>query len=528
MVGWSFVLTGNAEVIVTSSPLLPPLPESSFLETPEGYTPEFCSEWNPEYAFQGYQCCGSKTFSSDSISSKGKNSRDPSSRRRRRRRSSAPFCAPGRNGSNRCSERTFEQIQFESEIKQKIKDQKLGEHEVIDLLEERIQRQVELKARSQAYCGFSNGFVVDALPIVPSPFNRLMLNSEDRCTNYGTDYLLYLMEFLGQSIRTEFREDEFQNARLVIGDAVAPRGGCLAVRRGRRGHKSHTNGQDIDIAFFNPRAMTPSQVEEARRYRAKNKANEVPESLMPSRMFTNDMFVASNWWLLKKMYSEENEKTCVRNIFLDRRHIDQLNRYSASIGEQELFKKISDYISHEKGHLHHFHLRVVPKGKNGECLSGREIKRRGKEVESEEGENLMADEESSGEESFDPASETGSDSSFESSDDGEEGSGDNLYDGTDYSGNQAISDLKDQLKERVSASQNAAKLSPSELFAQSQKDIKKTEADKAPSVFANDLLKPDYKREPSITQKFPLSSGKKRKGSKRHKGKKTLHRSKKR
>ena len=518
-----------------SPELLPAFPESAFLESDERLSPEFCEKWNPEFfpefTNEGFKCCSHRQFWSSIGNASASSS--SSSRRGRRRSRGAPFCAPGRNGFVKCGERTPEQVQYEESIQVKIATKTLGEREILDFIEGRLKRQV-----TQSFCSPSNGFVVDALPLVPTPTNRLLLNAEDRCANYGTDHLAYLGEWLGNEIHKEYSEEEFQNAKLILGDAGAPKGGCLAVRRGRRGHRSHTNGQDIDIAFFNPRPLNERQVISLRHYRDETKSVGVPEEVLPSRRFTTDMYVASNWWLLKKMYSSENQYACVRSIFLDRRHKDRLARYATSIGEIAEWSKISDYISHEKGHFHHFHLRVVPKARNGVCLSLNELKRKVEDEYRRTGKRPDLKDWGLGDsgdglddpELYDEFSENqalqgvqdhfDAEKSDEAVDEGENGQSDAE---APLESVDAPSDSENTVLGKLRASQPSAKAS--DEFLKSQKEILKAEvldreakvAEAEQNAIAKTGVKllPDHKREPMVSNAFPVRGKGKIRRSKR-------------
>ncbi len=198
----------------------------------------------------------------------------------------------------------------------------------VDVLEH-IQKTMGSRG-GQNFCGVSNGFLVEGRPLVPTPENRIELRNEGRCANFGTDPLVGAFEWMGREIRREFHEPEFEKARLIVGDISAPRGGCIPGRAGRRAHKSHTSGVDIDFAFFNPRA-----------------------GHAPEERFTRNFYVASNWWLLKKLF--RNPVACVKVVFLDTRHIGKLARYAKDDPDWNKFRK---FIRHVRGHRDHFHIRV--------------------------------------------------------------------------------------------------------------------------------------------------------------------------
>lgn len=277
-------------------------PTSEFLPAVAGEPPlDFCSEWNPEFGYRGYRCC-SNTITRTAAKS--------------RRRKNA--CAPNRIKWTFCDEMTLAQKDYVSGVK-------AGK---IDALEH-IQKSMGSRG-GQAFCSAGNGFLVEGRPLIPTVNNRIELRNEARCVNFGTDPLVGAFEWAGREIKREYHEPEFQAARLIIGDIAAPRGGCIAGRGGRRAHKSHTSGVDIDLAFFNPRAGHP-----------------------PEERFTRNFYVASNWWFIKKLF--KNPFACVKIVFLDRGHIRALDRYAKDDPE---WTKLKRFIRHVRGHRDHFHVRL--------------------------------------------------------------------------------------------------------------------------------------------------------------------------
>jgi len=284
----------------------PPTPLSEYLPAAPGEPPvDFCSEWNPEFGYRGYRCCSNsvtRTFASVG-------------RRGRRRMNS---CAPNRNKSLFCDEQTGPQKEYVANVKE-------GK---IDALEN-IAKSMGSKG-GQAFCGPSNGFLVEGRPLVPTELNRISIRNEARCSNYGTDPMVGAMEWMGREIKREYHEPEFDQSRLIVGDISAPRGGCVSGRAGRRAHKSHTGGVDIDFAYFNPRAGHP-----------------------PEEHFTKTFYVASNWWMLKKLF--KNPFACVKIIFVDKTHIRALEHYAQADPE---WSKVRKFIRHVRGHRDHFHMRI--------------------------------------------------------------------------------------------------------------------------------------------------------------------------
>lgn len=263
----------------------------------DGKAQEFCEQWNPEFKFRGKQCCGEVPW-------------------KIRRRGIK--CNPARSKSSFCGERTYEQEVY-SELLAKNPDV-----DVLQLIEDE-------KKTQQGYCSYGRtGFLAYGRPIVPSARNRVVLRRPDRCSNFGTDPMVGMVEWVGREIAREYPEDQYKNAFVFLGDVSAPRGGCLMGAGGRRGHKSHTSGRDADIGFFNAKPGVP-----------------------PPDRLTMQFEPETNWWFVKKIF--ENPYACVKVIFLDRKLIKKLAKIAA--GDPE-WSRVGKFLKHARGHRNHFHVRV--------------------------------------------------------------------------------------------------------------------------------------------------------------------------
>ncbi|MEN9723754.1 MAG: hypothetical protein RJB38_1740 [Pseudomonadota bacterium] len=275
---------------------LPSDPSSEYLPVAENAPDHgFCAKWDPEYGYRGKACC----------------ERVPAFRR-----ASAAKCSPQRVKWNFCDEMTEEQREY----LELARHGKLG-----SWWENRSGLQ-----QSRAYCGVNQGFLVHGRPLVPTPENRLLIRNPHRCTQFGTDRMVGALEWLGREIHREYSDSNHSGVRLNVGDLSAPRGGCISGRRGRRGHASHTSGQDADLGFLYPRAGT----------------REV-------NAFAHDFDVKANVWLLKRLFS--NPYACVKLVFVDQRLIRKMSK--AAFGDLE-WERIRPFIKHIRGHRHHFHVRV--------------------------------------------------------------------------------------------------------------------------------------------------------------------------
>jgi murein endopeptidase len=139
-----------------------------------------------------------------------------------------------------------------------------------------------------------------------------------------------MLEWTGRQIAQKYSSSEYKDLHLLLGDISAPRGGCLSGRGGRRGHKSHTTGQDVDVGYLTPR---------------ENQAS--PEG------FHRGFDAKTNWWLIKELF--KNPYACVKVIFLDRRNIKALSK--VAWGDPD-WKTFGRYIRHVPGHRDHMHVRI--------------------------------------------------------------------------------------------------------------------------------------------------------------------------
>jgi murein endopeptidase len=264
-----------------------------FFEDLQNGGDEFCSEWNPEFKFNGEHCCAKRR------GAKQRRDKCPSQRRK----------------SNFCDEMTYDQQQFQFAAAQG----KLG-----DVLEYLVNDKEGKK--DQAFCDANNGFLAFGKPLIPSPKNRIVLKSEGRCTNFGTNRMISMVEWLGREVGKQFSDNE--KVKIMLGDMSAPRGGCL--RGSRKGHASHTNGQDADIGFISAKYAQNGR-------------------FLGLREFDPDL----NWWFLKKVF--KNPHACIKVVFLDRRLIQKLFKVARLDGD---WNQYSRFIKHARGHHNHFHVRV--------------------------------------------------------------------------------------------------------------------------------------------------------------------------
>ena len=276
-------------------------PFSDFLELPSsGLTAPFCAEWNPDFTFHGGQCCA-------------KVPRGGSNR--------GGFCPAARAKNTFCDERTDEQTQYIDEV----------EHGKIADPLEALKREIG-RGGYQAFCSPNNGFLAWGRPVVPTALNRLILKSPQRCTNFGTDGMAGMLEWVGRKIGETYKAPEYSVVKVVIGDISAPRGGCLKGSGGRRGHSSHMSGQDVDMGFLSLERRGPATVFE--------------------KKFDPD----ANWWMIKQIF--HNPFACVKMIFLDRKLIGKLRKVAQSEPE---WQELSSRIRHVRNHKNHMHVRIGEK-----------------------------------------------------------------------------------------------------------------------------------------------------------------------
>ena len=287
-----------APVAAATQPVFPPCgPRSEILvDDATQVDVAFCANWNPEFPFNGNHCC-TKVI-----------------RKRRGNR-----CFQERRKAHFCDDITEEQKEYAEAVESgRIPD-------VLAFLQDGVARR-----STQAYCGVNNGYLAYGRRVIASEQNRIAIRSPQRCTNFGTDGMAGLLEWLGRQVKQKYSDPEYSQVRLVVGDISAPRGGCLSGPSGRKGHASHTSGQDADVSFLSAKPGRASPV-----------------------TFHRDFDPRVNWWLLKNIF--KNPYACVKVVFLDRHHIGKLAKVARGDEDWEKYRR---FVRHIRGHRNHFHVRV--------------------------------------------------------------------------------------------------------------------------------------------------------------------------
>lgn len=259
--------------------------------------PKFCEFWNPDFTFNKHHCCRLV----DGIKRKG-----------------SKRCTPKRRTPSFCQEMTPEQSEYISHVNK-------GKIDVLTDIQ-------DVARMDQAFCSVNDGFLAHGRAIVPTANNRLELFFPGRCTNFGTDLMVALLEWTGREVGKQYSLLAYSGVRLLIADVAAPRGGCIWGLSGSTAHLSHTTGQDADIGFLTITKFKNSPVNLSRQFDAK-----------------------VNWWLIKKIF--HNPYVCVKNLFLDQVHIHSLAHLAKKTKDPE-WKALSPYIKHVLGHHNHFHVRI--------------------------------------------------------------------------------------------------------------------------------------------------------------------------
>jgi murein endopeptidase len=196
----------------------------------------------------------------------------------------------------------------------------------------------------QAFCTVNNGFLAYGRAVVPTEKNKLRLRTPWRCLDFGTDGMAGMLEWLGRQVAREYSGSEYSKSFLLIGDIAAPRGGCLWGRNGRRGHASHTSGQDADVGFL---TVKPKQ--------------ESPPNF--HRQFDPKV----SWWVVKQIF--KNPFACVKVIFLDHRLISKLARHAKKEKDPD-WDLYHRFIRHMPSHRNHMHVRIGDGPGQPGCVPG--------------------------------------------------------------------------------------------------------------------------------------------------------------
>jgi murein endopeptidase len=259
--------------------------------------PSFCREWNPDFDYNGRRCA----FNLYGVN-----------------RKPVRGCNPYRNHPSYCSEMTPGELSY---------SRFLTSHQQLDALTLISDQHF---SQEQAYLTVNDGFLANGRRIIPTSYNHLSLRFPSRCTNFGTDAMAGMLEWLGHEVGRTYRGKRFSGVKIVVGDVAAPRGGCLWGHNQRVAHRSHKNGQDADIGYLTVRPGQSSPVEFHQVFEAK-----------------------SNYWFLKKVF--KNPYACVKFVFLDRRNIQKLAKVGRNDPDWAVMKH---FIQHANGHHNHFHIRI--------------------------------------------------------------------------------------------------------------------------------------------------------------------------
>ena len=259
--------------------------------------PSFCREWNPDFEYKGGRCA----FNLSGV-----------------KRKKVKGCNVNRRQFSYCGDMTPSQVAY---------TQRLSSSRNVDALTLITGSEHN---PDQAMLSVNDGFLVDGRRLVPTSYNHLALRFPSRCTNFGTDAMAGMLDWLGHEVGKTYSGKKFSKVKIVVGDVAAPRGGCLWGHNQRVCHKSHKNGQDADVGYLVAKPGLPSPVEFHQVFDAK-----------------------TNYWFIKKVFN--NPYACVKFVFLDRRNIKKLSRVAGSDPEWQVIKR---YIQHAAGHHNHFHVRV--------------------------------------------------------------------------------------------------------------------------------------------------------------------------
>lgn len=258
--------------------------------------PVFCKHWNPDFSSNGNRCCWT---SPEQVGKKVKR------------------VNLARRHHSFCNEMTHEQVNY-------VKAAAHGKYP--DFLKIISHRKEWVE---QAVCSVNDGFLNEGKPVIPSPHNSIRLRFPDRCTNFGTDAMVGMLEWIGRQVHMTYSPKKYPGVHLLVGDVAAPRGGNLWGHSLRMVHRSHTNGQDVDIGFL-----------------------AIHGKKSPTG-FTREFDAYKNLWLIKHIFS--NPYACVKIAFLDKSCISKIGAIAHHDPE---WRRIRPYIIHAPGHHNHIHVRI--------------------------------------------------------------------------------------------------------------------------------------------------------------------------
>ncbi len=260
-------------------------------------SPGFCKQWNPDFDYNGGRCA----FNLSGVT-----------------RKKVKGCNLSRRQFSYCGDMTPTQVSYSERLKSR------HDIDALTLISN------SEHSSEQSFLSVNDGFLAEGRRVIPTSYNRLALRFPTRCTNFGTDAMAGMLDWLGHEIVKNFPGKKYAGIKLVIGDVAAPRGGCLWGHNQRVCHKSHKNGLDADVGYLTVRPGHSSPIE-----------------------FHQIFDARSNYWFLKKVF--HNPYACVKFIFLDRRNIAKLARVAGNDPEWKVMRR---FIQHAAGHHNHFHIRI--------------------------------------------------------------------------------------------------------------------------------------------------------------------------
>lgn len=200
------------------------------------------------------------------------------------------------------------------------------------------------ETKAESIGGPGNGQLIDGV-LVPRKGRGFRRINQDRI--YGTDKTVKLIEYLGAQIA-----DAFPGSQPLLVGAVSKQGGGRV-----RPHKSHQNGIDVDLAYFekgNPKR---------KHYRSRVKADELDYK--------------KNWFMVETMLLTGE----VNYMFIDRTLMPGLRRAARKAGwpKQTLDKLFGDsegkgrgrVLRHYGGHKYHVHVRFKCPKTDKKCKHSR-------------------------------------------------------------------------------------------------------------------------------------------------------------
>lgn len=187
--------------------------------------------------------------------------------------------------------------------------------------------------REQAIKSYTRGKLenADRFALETESYTKIM---QARARHYATFDLIYVIEFAADAVKKAFPDGE----RIQIGDASQEHGGFI------RGHSSHQNGLDVDIAYLRKDYQEQNP----------NHYDGFEENFVFKGKLSSNFDLERNWHFIKSLVSTKR----INRIFINPVIKKALCIHAKDIGEITSERETLRHLRAWSGHRDHMHIRI--------------------------------------------------------------------------------------------------------------------------------------------------------------------------